>query len=399
MTRDDPLLAAARRRADSALALIRELAEIESPTGCGPGVKRVFDRLIPEFEARGFRVRRIPDRSRADAATDARDETSPGHLLALPPERPHGAPLQLVIGHVDTVWPVGTLETMPVRVEEGRLHGPGVFDMKGGVAQALVALDVLADAGVTPAALPLFFLNSDEETGSPDSKRHVRRLGRIVERALVAEPAFGEEGRLKTARKGILRFRVIAHGRSAHAGLDPEAGRSAIEALAHATLALHRLNDPAAGTTVNVGRVSGGTRANVVAARAEADVDARVVTEEAALKIESAIAGLTSAVEGVRLEILGGRVCPPFERTTRNQRLWERARDAAHALGFDIEEASVGGGSDGNTLSPLTATLDGLGAVGDGAHADHEHLVIDRVPERIALFAALLAAPLDDGLR
>lgn len=384
---DHPLLAAARGRADAALDLIRELAEIESPTGDAASIGRAFDRITPEFKRRGYRVRRIPHRPGVPDGG--------GHLLAIPAERVRGAPLQLVIGHLDTVWPVGTLETMPVRVAEGRLHGPGVFDMKGGVVQALTALDVLADAGRTPAADTIFFLNSDEETGSPDSKRHVRRVGRVVARAFVPEPALGPLGHIKTSRKGILRFTVRAHGRPAHAGLDPDKGRSAIVALAHATIAIHALMDLDAGVSVNVGVVSGGTRANVVAAGASAEVDVRVPTLEAAERIEAQIRALESEIEGVRLEITGGQVCPPFERTDRNRRLWAVARDAADELGLEIDEAAVGGGSDGNTLSPLTATIDGLGAVGDGAHAHHEHLVIDRVPERVALMATLLAAPLD----
>ncbi len=385
---DHSLLAAARGRAGEAIALIRDLAEIESPTGDAPSIGRAFDRITPEFERRGYRVRRIPH---GLGVSDGG-----GHLLAIPRARKHGAPLQLVVGHLDTVWPLGTLESMPVRVEEGRLHGPGVFDMKGGVVQALTALDVLADAGEALAADTIFFLNSDEETGSPDSRRHVRRIGRVVARAFVPEPALGPAGHIKTSRKGILRFRVTAHGIPAHAGLDPDRGRSAIVALAHATVAIHALMDLDAGVSVNVGVVEGGTRANVVAAHASAEVDVRVPTLEAAERVESEIRALESAVDGVRLEVTGGEVCPPFERTGRNRRLWAAAREAAARLGLAVDEAAVGGGSDGNTLSPLTATLDGLGAVGDGAHADHEHLVIERVPERIALMAALLASPLQE---
>lgn len=384
---DHPLMKAARGRADRVVRLVRDLATIESPTGDGEAVARAFDRITPEFERRGFRVRRIP------ASTRTAHEG--GHLLAVPRGRRRGDPLQLIIGHLDTVWPVGTLQSMPVRTEEGRLHGPGVFDMKGGVAQAIVALDVLDDVGRAPAVTPIFFLNSDEETGSADSKRHVRRLGRVVERALVAEPALGERGLIKTARKGILRFRVTARGRSSHAGLDPERGRSAIQALAFATLRLHALARLDEGISVNVGTVRGGTRANVIAAHAEAEVDVRVPTVEAADEMEAAILGLRSEVDGVELLVEGGRVCPPFERTPRNRRLWTLASRAAEELGLEIGEATVGGGSDGNTLSPLTATLDGLGVVGDGAHADHEHLVIARIPDRLALFAALLAAPVD----
>lgn len=381
----------ARGRLDESVELIEELARIESPTDDPTAVDRVIERLVPCFDSRGFRVRRIVGRAER---TGAGTRASAGQILAVPRERERGRPIQLMVGHLDTVWPLGTLPEMPVTRKHGRLHGPGVFDMKSGVVQGLMALDVLRATGTPPAATPVFFLNTDEETGSDDSRHQVVRLGRVAARAFVLEPSFGPAGLVKTARKGVMRFRVVAHGRPAHAGLDPGAGASAIEAMARLVPRLHGMTDPEAGTTVNVGRILGGTRPNVVAARCEVQIDVRVVSAEAAADLDGRIRALESDVEGVRLEIDGDVQCPPMERTPRNRALWENARGVAAQLGIEIDDVEVGGGSDGNTLSLYTATLDGLGAVGDGAHAAHEHVQIDRIPERVALLAGLLASPM-----
>ncbi len=318
---------------------------------------------------------------------------SGGLILARPSGRTRGAPLQLLVGHCDTVWPHGTLEEMPVRETEGRLHGPGTFDMKAGLALIVFALRVLRDLGATPPATPVVLVNSDEEIGSPESGRTVRRLARHACRAFVAEPAAGPTGKLKTARKGVGNFQVEIYGRAAHAGLSPGEGASAVAELAHVIGALQALDEGGEGTTVNVGVVRGGTRPNVVAARATAEIDVRVARAEDGRRIEAAILGLTSATPGVTLQVSGGMRIPPLERTPPNRRLWERARAAATALGLDIDETMVGGASDGSVISQYAATLDGLGAVGDGAHALHEHILVDATVDRCALLALLLMAP------
>jgi glutamate carboxypeptidase len=282
---------------------------------------------------------------------------------------------------------------MPVEADEGRLSGPGTLDMKGGLTLIVFALRALRDLGYEPSVAPVVFVNSDEEVGSPDSKRHVRRLAQAASRALVLEPALGHEGRIKTARKGLGRFDVTVLGRAAHAGLDPEAGASAILELSHVIQALNGLNDPGKGTTVNVGIVDGGTRPNVVAAQARASVDVRVSTLEDGHEIEEKIRALQPTTPGVKLVVEGGIRVAPLERTPRNVRLWETARHVGDSLGFDLEHGMAGGGSDGNTTSLYTATLDGLGCIGDGAHADHEHIVIDPSLDRCALLARLLLAP------
>ncbi len=369
-------------RRDEFVSFLTRLAELESPTDVPASQAAVQAVLREALEDLGFDVRFLPGRG-----------ASGGHLYARPRARRKGAPAQLLIGHSDTVWPVGTLERMPVREDDGRLAGPGTLDMKGGLTQIVFALRTLRDLGLEPQLTPVVFVNSDEETGSPDSKRTVHRLARRVRRAFVAEPALGEAGRIKTARKGVGRFRVEVTGRSAHAGLDPEAGASAVLELAHVIQGLHALADPERGVTVNVGVVEGGTRANVVPARAGALVDARVRTREDGDRLEEAVRALEATVPGTSVSVEGGIAVPPLERTPRNRRLWEQAREAAREMGLELEEAMAGGGSDGNTTSLHTATLDGLGCVGDGAHAEHEHIRIRPSLERCAVLARLLLLP------
>lgn len=376
------LLAWLEVRRGEMVEVTARLASIESPSDDPAAVAEAADLFSGELEQTGYRVRRIPGRL-----------GSAGHLLAVPRNRSAGRPWQLLVGHLDTVWPVGTLETMPVRPVDGRLDGPGVFDMKGGLVQGLYAIRALDALGVTPEASPVFFVNGDEEVGSADSQRHLGRLARGACRALVLEPSYGPEGAIKTARKGVARYRMRFRGRSAHAGLDPEAGRSAILAMARTVERLHAIQDLDRGISVNPGVVSGGTRPNVIADRAELLVDVRVRTLADAREVDGAIRALPSGVDGVELAAEGGLVTPPLEPTPRNRRLWGAARELGRAIGVELREVQVGGGSDGNHTSRLTATLDGLGAVGDGAHADHEHLVIGRMPERAALVAGLIALP------
>lgn len=375
-------LAIVRGMGDEFVDFLSRLCEVESPTDHPETQTAVHAILGPALQELGFDVRVVAGR------------LSGNHLLASPPRRARGA-AQLLVGHTDTVWPLETLERMPVRVDEGRLHGPGSLDMKGGLTMIVFALRALQRLGLEPEVAPVVFMNSDEEVGSPDSKRHVRRLARAASRALILEPSLGPDGRIKTARKGVGRFEVTVRGKAAHAGLEPEAGASAILELAHVIQALNQLNDASKGTTVNVGVIDGGTRPNVVAARARATVDVRVTTSAEGRAIEERIFGLQPATPGVALEVTGGIRISPLERTPRNQRLWERARAVGETMGLGLRDTMAGGGSDGNTTSLFTATLDGLGCVGDGAHADHEHIVIDPTIERCALLARLLLTPAD----
>ena len=320
-----------------------------------------------------------------------------GHLFAVPERRERGRPAQLLIGHSDTVWPLGTLESMPVVVENGTVRGPGTFDMKAGIVQGLFALRALRDLGHQPPATPIWFINSDEETGSPESKRYVRLIAKHVVRTFVLEPALGPDGHLKTARKGVGRFKVRIHGKAAHSGLDPTGGASAIHELMHVVQRLHALTDLERGVTVNVGVVRGGTRANVIAAGAEAEVDVRIVSASDGEAIAKSIRGLEPLTPGTSIEIEGGIQIPPLERTARNRLLWRAAIEAGSRLGIDLDEDISGGCSDGNTTSQFTATLDGLGPRGEGAHARHEHVEIEGLVERAALLAELLMSPVESG--
>jgi glutamate carboxypeptidase len=342
--------------------------------------------LSERLGALGFTVERVDgvrgcDHLRAELSADSADKSS------------H----QLLLGHFDTVWPVGTLSSMPVEIRDGRMYGPGVFDMKGGLVQMLFALAANVELGVEMPCAPVILLNCDEEVGSPDSKRLIEAEAAGAARALVMEPSYGHRGRLKTGRKGVGRFSLKVSGVASHAGLDPTAGASAIRELSQQVGRLFELNDPDRGVTVNVGTIDGGMGANIVAPEASAEIEARVRTAADAQTVEAAIRDLRPSGERVTLEIEGGFGRPPLEPTPRNRRLWQSAVAAAGRLGIEIDEAQVGGASDGNFASALTATLDGLGAVGDGAHAQHEHVIVERMPERAALLACLLADPAEVG--
>jgi glutamate carboxypeptidase len=368
-------------RREELIELLRRLVVAESPSlapATHDGTARVLE---SELAALGFRVRRL------------RGRTSSGQVWARPVQRVRGRPLQLLLGHLDTVWPIGTLAKMPFKVAGDIVRGPGVFDMKGGLAMLLLALGALRRHGIELPLTPVVFVNSDEEIGSHESRGQLLRLARRVRRTWVLEPSLGPSGSLKTARKGVARFTVRIYGRAAHAGLDPEAGASAILELSHVIRSLFALNDPARGVTVNVGTVDGGLRPNVVAPESRAVADVRVCSAADAIRIESAIRGLEPATPGTRLEIHGGFGRPPMERTQRNRTLWRLSQDAAARLGIELAEGLAGGGSDGSTTSLYTATLDGLGPVGAGAHAPDECLFLGPTLQRVALLALLLAAP------
>lgn len=368
---------------------LRALVEVETPSLEPQAQLPALEMLRGYLEPLGFEARHIGGRR------------SGGMLLARPRRRRRGRPVQLLLGHCDTVWPRGTLAERPVELEGSVLRGPGAYDMKGGLVQMVGALELLADLGVSPEDLPLVpvvFVNSDEEIGSPDSAVHIERLARVAQRAYVLEPSLGSKGELKTARKGVSQYTVVAHGRAAHAGLDPEAGASAILAMSATVQQLFALNDPERGVSVNVGELEGGMRANVIAPRCRAVVDVRAPTLDDARRVDAAIRSLESEVPGVRLEVERDDSRPPLERTARNRRLWKAAVRAAAALGLPLQEGLAGGGSDGSLTSRYTATLDGLGAVGGGAHAENEFVDLDRMVERTALLTLLLAeAPPDEG--
>ncbi len=363
------------------VSLTRSLVEAESPSA------------RPESHDE---VRRVLRLALAGVGYDSRESgvpNKPRHVFAVPANRPKRSRSQLLLGHFDTVWPVGTLADRPFAVDGNVIHGPGTFDMKAGLAQIVVALGAVRDLDLTTPVVPIVFVNADEEIGSRTSTRYVRWLAEHADRTLVMEPALGQRGDIKTERKGIGRFTVTVYGKAAHAGLDPEAGASAILELSHIIQKLFELNDVERGITVNVGTVDGGIQPNVIAPHSKAVVDVRVPTVEAGAEIERIIHGIKPTTPNVRLHIEGRIGRPAMQSTPRNRQLWEVAKRAGDELGLELYETRAGGGSDGNTASQYTATLDGLGPVGDGAHAVHEHLLIDKTLERTALLTMMLTAP------
>ena len=370
-----------REQREEMIEFLRALVTSESPSVV-PGAQREVRQILTDaLHGVGFKTVHLAGRS------------SGGQLFARPGDRVRHRPCQLLLGHYDTVWPLGTLNDMPFQVDGAIIKGPGVFDMKGGLTQMIFALRCLRDMELDAEVTPIVFVNSDEEIGSRDSTRHIKLLARRVNRVLVLEPSLGASGKIKTARKGVGRFIINVKGRAAHAGLDPEGGASAILELSHVIQSLFALNDAEKGITVNVGTIDGGLRPNVIAPTSRAIVDVRVRTQEDAEHIEAAISGLESVTPGVTLDIEGRIGRPALEPTPRNQSLWHLARELGGEIGLELEQGLAGGGSDGNTTSLYTATLDGLGPVGDGAHAPHEFLDLDQTMERAALLTLLLLAP------
>jgi glutamate carboxypeptidase len=354
---------------------IRALAALESPTGDKAAVDRCGAELARLTAALGGRVDRL-----------ARDQAG-DHLIA---EFGGGGPQVLLLGHFDTVWPVGQLDQMPIVERDGRLYGPGTFDMKAGIVIALAAVRALVEPGPAPSLRIVTMWTSDEETGSATSRSAIDDEARRSVAVLVLEPSL-PGGALKTARKGGGEYRLVVRGRAAHAGVDPSRGASAVHELARQIVRLLDLQDPGRGVSVNVGLVSGGSRPNVVAERAEAVVDVRVPSGDDARRIAAAFAALRAETPGTVLEVTGRMDRPALERTPEVARLYDMARRVARELGRELGEGATGGGSDGNYTAALgVPTLDGLGAIGGGAHAIDEHIEIAHLPWRAALVAGLI---------
>jgi glutamate carboxypeptidase len=358
---------------------IATLVRLESPSTDKTAVDACGAAVADRLTALGGRVQRVPQIVRGD------------HVRAefFPDEGGAAKPV-LLLGHFDTVWPVGQLTHMPLREEDGRLYGPGIFDMKAGIAIAMLAVRAIRDLDV-PGVPPVVMLwTSDEEIGSGSSRALIEADARASRAVLVLEPSL-PGGAAKTSRKGVGQFELIVRGISAHAGVDPGKGASAIHELAHQIVAIEALQDQPRGLTLNVGMISGGSRPNVVAEDARATIDVRVATMADAERIEAAMRGLRPRLAGTELEITGGVERPPLERGEPVVRLYAVAREAAATFGVALGEGGTGGGSDGNFTAALgVPTLDGLGPAGDGAHARHEHVLVADLGFRAALLAALL---------
>jgi glutamate carboxypeptidase len=356
---------------------LKQLAAIESPSQDKAAVDACVAFVAEQLRALGAEVTRVP-------------QTTVGNQLqALWPGMDHSTQF-LTLCHLDTVWPIGTLTGMPLREENGRLFGPGVYDMKAGTAILLTALSVLHETGLPPRHPVRMLFTGDEEIGSLTSRALIEAEARRSLLTVVLEPALAS-GQIKTFRKGVGDFTVVAHGRAAHAGGDHQKGINAIEELAYHIPALQKMTDYTTGTTINVGTIKGGSASNVVPERAEMEVDFRISQMAEIDRVVTAIQRLQPVLNGARLEINGGLNRPPMEHNTTMAITFERARRLASSIGLILEEGSTGGGSDGNFTAGLgIPTLDGMGAVGDGAHATHEHVVIASLAERAALLATIL---------
>lgn len=378
MTQD--LLRWCEGRQDWLLDVLAALVARESPSTDKDAVDRCGAELSSRLHALGAEVTRTSGGRRGD------------HLRADFDQDGAARARVMLLGHFDTVWPVGQLERMPLREDAaaGRLYGPGVFDMKSGIAVAMLAMRAVRERALAHPNVTMLW-TADEEVGSATSRDLVERTARECQAVLVLEPSL-PGGAAKTSRKGCGEFEIVAHGIAAHAGLNPDAGASAIHELAHQIVDLLRLHDPARGITLNAGVIDGGSRANVVAATARAAIDVRVPTLADAAALEAALASLRAHDRRVRLEVSGTVGRPPLERTAGVATLFAMARDVAAALGRELGEGAAGGGSDGNfTAAAGVPTLDGLGPRGDGAHALHEHVDVQDLPWRAAFLAGLLS--------
>jgi glutamate carboxypeptidase len=359
------------------LAGIRAWVEIESHTPDIDGVNAFADRITADYAASGAEVTRIPGAGYGD------------HLVVRAPWGGHtNTPGILIISHMDTVHPKGTLTAFPFRTEGDLAFGPGIYDMKGGAYIAMRAVcDLAAKAGAPLPVTHLFV--ADEEIGSPTSKDLIEDLGKAAKYVLVTEPA-REGGKIVVARKGVVRYEVTTHGEASHAGARHPDGRSAIREMAHTILKFESLTDYERGTTCNVGLINGGTGTNVVPARCWIKVDIRIADMDALAEVEAFVAGLRPEDPDVRIEITGGLDRPPYERNPGIDALFEQARDVAAEIGWHLEGLKTGGGSDGNFTAPFTPTLDGLGVDGKGGHTDYEQLKISSLQPRRLLMRGLL---------
>jgi len=362
------------------LETLRTFTLAESPSTEKIAADRCAEFIAAEWHKREVNVALIPQKSRGNHIRIEWKPSSAGSKGQL-----------LVLGHYDTVYATGTLEKMPFRVSAGKAYGPGVFDMKAGIVQALFALDVLQQINAPVRKKIVFLWTSDEEIGSESSRKLLEAEARRSDAVFVLEPSLGPKGLLKTARKGVGEVELIVQGKASHAGLAPENGVNAVNELALQITKMRAWNDPHRGVTVNADMIQGGTRVNVIAERARALIDLRALRLADMRAVEKKLRALKPILPGAKLEVKGGFNRAPMERKV-SAALFARAKSLAAQMRIQLGEGTAGGGSDGNFTAALgIPTLDGLGAVGDGAHSAHEHIIIRKMPERAAVIAALLA--------
>jgi len=374
------LYASLRKRLPQMLDVLRELVRLESPSLEKAPADRCCGFLADQWLLRGGIVHILKREERGD------------HLRVVwPPNTNRATGQLLVLGHYDTVYPTGTLTSMPFRISGGKAYGPGTFDMKAGIVQALFAFEALQELKIPVTKNIVFLWTSDEEIGSKSSRSMIETEAKRSDAVFVLEPSIGPRGLLKTSRKGVGEAELIVHGRAAHAGLSPEKGINAIHELAAQIARIERWNNLRRGVTINADIVHGGSRTNVIAEHAQATLDMRAWRASDMRSLESRLYSLKPVHRGAKLHITGGFDRPPLERK-HSATLFTRAKFLARQIGFSLGETAAGGGSDGNYTAALgIPTLDGLGAVGDGAHAKTEHIIAKAMPQRAALLAALLA--------
>jgi glutamate carboxypeptidase len=377
-----PYLRYATEKQAEIVAFIRRLVECESPSDSPAAVNRCVDLLVEETSD--------------IASAELIPAEGFGNHVRLEFKLSGGGDSQLLaLGHSDTVWPLGTLASMPFREADRRLWGPGVLDMKGGLTFFIYAMRALRDLDIPVPHKVALLVVSDEEVGSPSSRPVTEAQAKLSQSVLVLEPGTGLTGKLKTARKGVGGYSLFVEGKAAHAGVDFPDGANAIIEAARQVLRIAEFTDLANGTTVNPGLISGGTRTNVVAAQARVDVDIRVARLGDARLLDEKFRALQPVDQRCTLRIEGGLNRPPMERTPAIEALFFQARETGAAIGVAVEESSTGGGSDGNFTAALgVPTLDGLGAVGEGAHAANESILLDRIADRVALLAGLVSGRL-----
>jgi glutamate carboxypeptidase len=382
----DSLLRFARQNQNNIVALIQELVECESPSDHPPSVDRLVS-IIADRLSGVARVRTFPGGSFQGRAFGK-------HLRAefvLPGTKKSGQILAL--GHCDTVWPLGTLATMPFRIARGRLWGPGVLDMKAGIAFFIFAMRALRELDVPVARKVVMQLNSDEEVGSESSRALTEEAARQSNAVLVLEPGTGLTGKLKTARKGVGDYTITVRGKASHAGVDFSNGANAIVEMSRQVERIAKFTRLDRGVTVSPGLIRGGTRSNVVPAECSIEVDIRAPRDRDRIYLQRAFASLKPFDKRCSIEVTGGLNRPPMERSAGVRKLFTTASKLAAELGVTLEESATGGGSDGNFTAALgVPTLDGLGAVGEGAHAINESILVNRIADRTALLAKLVTA-------
>lgn len=377
----------------SLLGEIQQLVEVESPSTDKAAVDRVAAILEQQLAALGCSVEVTPNAPYGNCVVGRWEPPAQGDGWAGLPRSPIEGDRRalLVLCHMDTVWPLGTLKERPYRVESGKAYGPGIFDMKSGIVFPIAALRVLRRLGRAPRRPLVYLLTGDEEIGSPSSRAIIERFARTCAATLCLEPSTAPTGALKTERSGWGRFEMLIKGRSAHAGAAHQQGINALEELAHQILELHAMTDYSKDVTVSVCMAKGGTRPNVIPDEATATIDLRARSPEALEGVARRILDRAPHVSGAGVEVTGGINRPPFVRTDEIVGLFKHAQALAAELGFGLEEGRTGGVSDGNfTAAAGCPTIDGIGGFGDGAHAVHEHVVVDELPRRCALVARLL---------